>query len=156
MPSREDLVREARKWIGTRFSHQGRSRQTGLDCGGLILVAGRALGLTELEYLGYASFPSNGKFEELLAAHAVETDAVFEFPFSFRGGELRPGDLLSFDYGTGEGVRHVALVTKWDDRSFWVVEAHDKYGVCEHPLRFPFVKRGTVLKKYEVRDLADE
>jgi hypothetical protein len=130
---REDLVNEARKWIGVKFGHQGRSLLTGLDCGGLILKAGQSLNLTELEYLGYANFPTEGKFEELLRTHAIETDFISTYPHYFTGTELLPGDLLSFDYGNGEGVRHVALVSNWDGRSFWIIDSQPDYGVSEHP-----------------------
>lgn len=148
--TREDLIAEARKYIGARFGHQGR-RPDLLDCGGLILLAGRGAGLTSLEFLGYANFPSGGKFEELLEEHAIRTDLIFRYPFSFSGTEFAPGDLAAFDYGNGESVRHIAFVTKWDGRRYWVIDAQPVYGVSEHPLAFPFVKHGTVMHKYLVR-----
>ncbi len=152
------MINEARNHLRTPFGHQGRkenAQNPRLDCGGLILVAGRALGLTSLEFLGYADFPTDGKFEALLVEHAVDTGESFTYPFRFSGGEFLPGDLVAFDYGNGEGVRHIALVTKFDGRRFWVIDAQSNYGVSEHPLAFPFVQTKTVLRRFGVKDLAD-
>lgn len=43
MPTKEDIVTQARSWLGTRWVHQGRTR-TGIDCVGLVVCT-----LTELE-----------------------------------------------------------------------------------------------------------
>lgn len=147
---REKLIESARAYRGVKFSHQGRNRMTGIDCGGLMLVATRENGILDLEFLGYAAFPTNGKFDELLTANA---DFLWErsFPFQFDGTELKPADLLSFDYGNGEGTRHIAMVTKWDGRRYSVIEAIPDYGVCEHPLAPPFMKEKTRLKAWRLR-----
>ena len=153
--TRNQLVETTRSFVGTKFGHQGRdAATTGLDCGGLILVVGRRLGLTELEFLGYADFPTDGKFDELLEQ---TTDLIWErrFPFNFEGTELRPGDLLSFDYGNGEGTRHLAMVSGWDGRRYRVINAMPDYGVTEHPLAAPFVGRRTTLKAWSIRGLVD-
>ena len=50
---RLDIVMEARKWLGVRFRHQGRSRSWGVDCVGLIYVVGSALDLMHYDYRGY-------------------------------------------------------------------------------------------------------
>lgn len=152
--TRQDLIEAARRWRGIKFSHQGRSRKTGLDCGGLILVIARELGLSKLEELGYAAFPNNGRFEKLLNENARA--GRFEGKgYKLTGKEFRAGDLLSFDYGTGEGTRHIALVSKFDGRHFWVVEANPQYDVCEHSLRPPFFDGKTIIKAWEVPGLAD-
>lgn len=151
--TREQLVAVARSFIGVRWTHQGRNpTMTGLDCGGLALESGRVLNLTTLEFLGYASFPTNGKFDELLAE---ETDFLWEreFPFNFTGDELRPADLVSFDYGNGEGTRHLAIVTRWDGRRYRIVDSLAEYGVSEHALAAPFVRSKTKLKAWGVRGI---
>ena len=38
----DEVVREARTWVGVPFRHQGRSR-SGVDCGGIIVVVLREL-----------------------------------------------------------------------------------------------------------------
>ncbi len=147
--TRTDLIETARSYIGTKFGHQGRNRMSGLDCGGLVLVMGRELGLTELEVLGYADFPTDGKFEDLLHTH-TKFIGEWAYPFEFTGKELQPGDLVSFDYGNGEGTRHSAIITGWDGRRYRIVEAQPSYGVCEHALAPPFVRQKTILKGWKI------
>lgn len=127
---------------------------TGMDCGGLVLVGARDMGLSDLEFLGYANFPTDGKFEVLLNEN---TDPIgsWTFPFGFNGSELKTGDLLSFDYGTGEGTRHLAIVTRWDGRRYRVLDALQDYGVSEHPLAAPLVTRRTLLKGWKIRGFAE-
>ncbi len=153
MSTREQLIAETRKWLGVKFSHQGRNRATGIDCGGLMLVATRAIGILDLEFLGYAKYPTEGKFEELLAENS---DLLFEsvFPFNFTGDEMLPGDMISFDYDNNEGTRHLALVTGWDGRRYKVIEAQPGRGVCEHALAPPFVKTKMMVKGWRLRGLA--
>lgn len=150
--ARQALVSSARSYIGTKFGHQGRNRVTGLDCGGLMLTATRESNLLHMEFLGYASFPTDGKFDEILATHS---ELLFErsFPFNFDGSELLPGDLVSFDYGNGEGTRHLAMITKWERGRYTVIESQPKHGVTEHAIAPPFVKNKTSLKAWRLPGL---
>jgi len=47
------MVAEARKWLGVRWRHQGRSRRTGVDCVGLCLMVARGLGVTVADITTY-------------------------------------------------------------------------------------------------------
>lgn len=126
-----------------------------MDCGGLILVVANSLKLSELEIPGYADFPPDGEFERLLDEHAIRTDFTSRYPHRFDGTELLPGDLLSYDYENGEGVRHVSFVTGWDphSRRYNVIEAQPIYGITEHPFASVFAKATIV--RYKVRGLLD-
>lgn len=151
--TKELFIKEARKYIGTRFAHQGRNIKVGIDCGGLILIIARTLNLSDLEYLGYADFPNNGKFEELLTEHADYLNFESKYPHRFDGTEFTPGDLLSYDYNNGEGTRHLAIVTHWDGKRFWVIDAIPEYGISEHPFSHPFSM--ATVKAWRVRGLTD-
>lgn len=61
MVSRADIIRHARTMLGTPFHHQGRIAGRGLDCIGLILVTGRALGLTDFELDVYPRLPQGDR-----------------------------------------------------------------------------------------------
>lgn len=150
MIERDDFIRAARSFVGTRFAHQGRTRD-GMDCGGLILVTANRLNVSDLEFLGYASFPSNGKFEQLLLENTDYLGIESRYPHRFDGSEFLPGDLLSYDYNNGEGTRHIALITKFDGLRYWVVDAIPEYGVTEHPFAAPFSK--ATVKGWRVRGL---
>lgn len=47
MTTREQIVAEARRWLGTRWHHQASLRGVGTDCIGLIVGVARALGIKE-------------------------------------------------------------------------------------------------------------
>lgn len=53
MLEREDIIAEARRWIGTPWRHQGRSR-SGVDCVGLVVLVARNVGLEPEDVTGYA------------------------------------------------------------------------------------------------------
>lgn len=53
MLERDDIITEARRWIGTPWRHQGRSR-AGVDCVGLVVMVARNLGLEPEDVTGYA------------------------------------------------------------------------------------------------------
>jgi cell wall-associated NlpC family hydrolase len=150
--TRQNFVDAARKYINVKFGHQGRNPKFCLDCGGLILVVARQLGLTELEYLGYASFPMNGQFEKLLDEHAIKTDFTSTYPHALSGTELLPADLISFDYNNGEGVRHIAVISRFDGKRYWMIDAQNPC-VAERPFAHPFSK--ATIRRYLIKDLAD-
>lgn len=60
----EQVIGEARGWLGVPFLHQGRNRN-GIDCIGLPIVVGQSLGILpkNFEITNYGRMPS----EELLA-----------------------------------------------------------------------------------------
>lgn len=49
----------ALSWLGVPFAHQGRSRELGVDCAGLVVCAARQLGLltSEWDVNGYRRYP---------------------------------------------------------------------------------------------------
>lgn len=104
MVTRAQLIEQARSYLGTPYRNQGRDRD-GLDCGGLLLVIGRDLGLTELEHLGYSNSPDGETFERLLNENC---DPVEDWRHP------QPGDVLAHNYG--DGVQHTSIVTEIDPR----------------------------------------
>ncbi len=59
MTRRADIVQEARGWLGTPYHHQARVKGVGVDCGGLVIGIGRALGLcpADFDIGGYSRQP---------------------------------------------------------------------------------------------------
>lgn len=51
--TRSEFVAEARTWLDTPFRAQGRIKGVAVDCGGLLVCTGRALGLTQFDVTGY-------------------------------------------------------------------------------------------------------
>jgi cell wall-associated NlpC family hydrolase len=53
----DDVVGEARKWIGTRYRNQGRSER-GIDCLGLLVMVGRTFNVPHTDEPSYSVAPS--------------------------------------------------------------------------------------------------
>lgn len=61
---RQDVVDEARKWLGVPWRHEGRNH-AGLDCVGLGVVVARALGITTYDVSGYSRVPNPSLLQHL-------------------------------------------------------------------------------------------
>jgi len=66
--ARAAIVAEARKWLGVRFRHQGRGPD-GIDCAGLLVMVGRALGIPVTDDLGYRRIPDTARLKQVLLAN---------------------------------------------------------------------------------------
>lgn len=97
--TREDIIAEARTWLGTPFHHQGRVRGHGVDCAGLVACVGKALGLTCFDTARYGRSPDPAMMGDILRRELVAK------PIS----EIQLADVLwlSFD----SEPQHVAIVT---------------------------------------------
>lgn len=57
MVTRQQVVDEARRWIGTRWQHQGRLKGVGVDCAGLVVCVLRNVGIEVADVAGYPRRP---------------------------------------------------------------------------------------------------
>lgn len=99
MPTRDQVIAEARTWIGTPWGHQGRLKGVGTDCGGVILGVGKALGVVPLdrEISGYGRQPR----PFLMRSYLMD---LFD---PIRKMDLMPGDILWLR--AGEHAQHLAI-----------------------------------------------
>ena len=125
MTTREEIVAQARTWIGTKFVHQGRSKQTGsnaggVDCIGLAVGVVRELGIKDKDgqllhlhdYTNYSSLPS----AKLLmgSLHKVLTEIPIE--------EAVPGDVLVFRFK--KEPQHIAILSELDKGVMRVIHSY--------------------------------
>ena len=106
--TREQVVTEARTWLGTPFRHQGRTK-SGCDCIGFPWGVAKNLDLMKdidldspkvKPYLGYGKAPVPSKFLSALREHLVKIEL----------GEVLPADLILF---RGKLYpNHLAIVTE--------------------------------------------
>lgn len=61
--NREAVIAEARKWIGTRWVHQGRNSM-GIDCAGMVILVGQALDFPAEDMQGYRRSPDGILFRK--------------------------------------------------------------------------------------------
>lgn len=91
---RDDIVAEARTWIGTKYHHKGRIKGVGVDCGGLIYeVYKQVLGIPK------EAFPS--AYAEDWGLHKDDNELYLDFilPYIVPVDQLLPGDLVIFKFG---------------------------------------------------------
>jgi hypothetical protein len=136
--SRQQVVDEARKWLGTRWVHQGRS-SSGIDCAGLLIRVMGDLGLPVRDMTGYRRTPDAMTFLN----HIRDQTDLAEI--------IKPGSIAlfrqsAFPCHTGfftekHGILHIIHsyigVTKVIEEPFahqWpdqLVEARDIIGITE-------------------------
>jgi len=114
-------VQLVRSFVGTPFKHQGRVPGHGLDCVGIVVVAGRELGLINEDDVCYPRVPDGERLERQLRS------CFEEVPVS----ESQAGDILVFWINKRtRAPQHVAVVT-----DYGIVHAHSGNGkVVEHAL----------------------
>lgn len=83
MATYQDIITEAKSWLGVRFKKGGRDRM-GVDCVGLLVNIGRNCGLDIEDTVEYAFNPDPAKFQQLVYN---QTD-----PVTFEG--LTPGSIV--------------------------------------------------------------
>lgn len=73
IPSRRELVEEARTWLGVKFKKGGRNR-TGVDCIGLLIGVGRRFGFDIEDTIEYSFSPEPSKFQDMVYGQTIQRD----------------------------------------------------------------------------------
>lgn len=101
MITREQIVTEARAWIGTRWQHQARVKGRATDCAGLVIGVAWEVGLIgrDVDFNGYARQPDGDRMRQVCRDMMVEIPATC----------IRPGDVVAMRFELEP--QHVAIVT---------------------------------------------
>lgn len=120
--TRETIVAETRRWLGTPYRHQASVREAGVDCLGLVRGVWRSVIGDEPERPPpYTADWAEAIGEETLLAAArrhLNEIAV---------GRAREGDVLLFRMALGSPAKHAGIVSG-EDR---IIHAYWGRGVCE-------------------------
>lgn len=81
---RNEVVEDARGWIGTKWRHQGRNR-FGIDCAGLVIVVAQKFGLQDTNPVNYPRRTSGDQFVNYFRAAGM-----IDVPYMAR----LPGDVI--------------------------------------------------------------
>jgi NlpC/P60 family putative phage cell wall peptidase len=124
MPTAADIIAEARTWIGTPWSHQGRLKRIGVDCCGLIIGVARALGLVDPDFdiPPYSRFPDPARFKAEMDRFLDRVDSSRKKPADILW--LRPVRL----------AQHVGIWTAGGMTGTIIHAIDQKRGVREHIL----------------------
>ena len=119
------IVEAARKYLGVKFRHQGRSMATGVDCAGLVICTLRDIGMTPVDTTDYNMTPDPVQMLSIIVQSAVE------IPIN----DMMPGDVLWMRFATEP--QHVAIATENG-----IIHSYSNRGrVVEHALNDVWRKR---------------
>ncbi|KAB2885925.1 MAG: peptidase P60 [Pseudorhodoplanes sp.] len=120
--TREQIVSEARAWIGTPYRHQASLKGVGCDCLGLVRGVWRALLGPEPEQVPpYTRDWAEASDGEKLAGAGMRHFIPLP-PDAFAAG-----DVLLFRWRSGYPAKHAAVATS----SATMIHAHDSAAVAE-------------------------
>jgi len=116
-PSR--VIAVARDWLGVRFHHQGRSRDGGVDCSGLVTVVARDLGATVPDQPPYPKWPSDALMHATLLTFFLPVDP----------NAVRVSDIVRMTLPHRPPC-HIGIVSEMKGRRS-LIHAHHARGVVE-------------------------
>jgi NlpC/P60 family putative phage cell wall peptidase len=120
--TREAIVSEARRWLGTPYRHQASLIDVGADCLGLVRGVWRAVVGPEPERPpAYTPDWADSRGDDRLL------DAARRWLVEIPVGEARDGDVLLFRMGLGAPAKHVAIVSG----ATTIIHAYWGRSVCE-------------------------
>ncbi len=102
----EDIIAEARSWVGTPYHHQASLKGVAVDCVGLVRGIFRKLyGFEPPERLDYSSDwgDSNGSEDVVNAAFKYLEPVALE--------DMQPGDVVAVRWKKGRVAKHVMVLT---------------------------------------------
>jgi NlpC/P60 family putative phage cell wall peptidase len=131
MTSREAIVTEARRWVGTPYRHQGSLRGVGCDCLGLLRGLWRALIGPEPES-PHAYSPD---WAEANGSEAL-LEAARRHLVPLADGHFAAGDVILFRFRKNVPAKHIGIATE----AGRMIHAHEGACVAEVPI-VPFWQR---------------
>lgn len=140
-PDGRAVASAARRYIGVRWRHQGRNRERGLDCIGLLLVTATDVGLwprglDDLALRDYARYPDGDMMHRLMVAHLDRAPQP-----------LAIGNVLELA-SESELANHIAIVTRLLPRPAVVHGSAYHRRVVEHDVTREWRKRNKVLAEF--------
>ena len=132
---KNEIVTEARNWLGTPYVHQASCQGGGCDCLGLIRGVWRAV-------LGAEPAPVPPYTADWSEAAGLEVlwDAARAHMQERPGNDARPGDVLLFRMKGGAVAKHLGILTRAGVTPAFI-HAYSGHGVVENSLSAPWARR---------------
>jgi cell wall-associated NlpC family hydrolase len=138
MPTRAEIIAEARTWKGTQWSHQGRLKKIGVDCVGIVTETGKITGAMDaVTVTGYGREPDPIKMRRALKLHLNPVPKT----------EMKPGDIPWMR--SGRHGQHLGIYTERNT----LIHAPIDGQVEETPLDDAWKAR--IIEVYRYRNLSD-
>lgn len=140
MVLRNEIVNEARTWLGTRWQHQGRVKKNihfkgGVDCLGLIIGVANALNIFSNTFIfhNYNRLPHNNLLLQECDRYLIKKPIL----------EMQPGDILAFRIQYEP--QHLAILSEQQTMIHAHVQAH---AVVENSLNHEWCERLVAVYSY--------
>lgn len=141
MIAREEVVRAAREWLGTRWQHQASLKNVACDCAGLVRGVAAELGVLHVTPPAYERTPDGAMLQSMCDAHMLRIATV----------DLAPGDVLLFRYDGPP--QHLGFVGDAPAGYLTLIHAHaPSRRVVEHRLDATWMAR--VVQAYRLPGVA--
>jgi NlpC/P60 family putative phage cell wall peptidase len=130
MKNHNNIVAQARTWLGTPFHHQARLKGKGCDCLGLIVGVVDELGLKDRNGMKLAAYDEVTYSKEPDGAYLIQklTGLLEEVPIA----EARAGDLALFK--VRENPQHLAILSDYEGGLGMIHSFAPSRRVVEHRL----------------------
>lgn len=128
--TRDDIIAEARTWVGTKWAHGQMTKGAGADCLGFIAGIALALGYCDARRAARDErFRAYGR-----AADPAMLDEVCETYLDRIDAATGIGDVLRMTPARGVYAQHFALVSAFDGRPTRIIHCTNAYPrqVTEH------------------------
>lgn len=122
---REEIIAEARKWLGTPLEHHGRVMGKACDCLGLVEGVAQAFGHVVYDLLDYGPMPPPEK-----AIQVAETNLVPKPD----GVQPVASDIVLLSIGSVHEPRHFAIIGEHGGRLTMIHASGHNRKVVEHTL----------------------
>ena len=128
LPTRNEIIAEARQWVDTPFQHQAIVKNIGVDCVGLIAGVGINTGATYAtkddlrKVWNYGRLPNPKRMEFLLDKYLIRVD-----------GNPKIGDIAWIEWRDGMPM-HLAILSEYKSRETIIHAYADSKKVVEHSL----------------------
>ena len=127
-----EIVSQAKTWIGTKFHHQGRIKNHGVDCLGLIVGVAKELNLIskdektllhKLDKINYGHLPDTDALYNCLSNHLTEIPK----------DQLKAGDIILMVFD--KHPQHLGIVYNYDETNLGIIHSYaPAKKVVEHRL----------------------
>ncbi len=151
----EQIVAQARTWLGTKYHHQGRLKKStrgpgGVDCLGLVIGVidelgmqdGNGKALVHADEFNYSMYPERGRLVGSISKHLRHVPVE----------QMHVGDLLLFR--TFKDPQHVGLLTNYPGGDLGMVHCNSSAGkVVEQPLSMTWIRMLTHVYRFKKKQL---
>ena len=119
-----EIIKYARRWIGTPYVHQGRQLGLGCDCAGFLIGIGNQFGYEPQDMQGYSPIPRMGELKALIGRQLKQIKVE----------QIEPGDIVLMDFFKGGNPHHIGLITDYQG-GLGIIHCYQNVGkVVEHAL----------------------